>query len=315
MSRLRTPISLTVVFALAACASPAATVTAPPAQPAATVDVTRAFAQLQTEVAATDAALAPTAEPPTAAAPVGPTAEPASAFPGEAGDEAILILEPGPASEVVSPVVVAGLSDPAFEQTIIVQVLDESGETIGATATQINADLGQRGPFRAELTFNLSADQPGRILVFATSARDGGLTHLTSAEVTLRTGGAPVITAAARSPEAVALFEPQLLASVGGGALHLRGFADYVFENILNVALCGAGGSGAPDFLCGASDNLLATGSAYVASPDIGQPGSFEGDLAYSVPGPLPARLVVYSTSPRDGGLTHLSSVEVQLAP
>lgn len=313
MSKLKAVASLCLFIILAACTPAPAPKSVEP-----TADVTATFARLQTDVAATDAAAAP----PSAAAPTAvpaPTSEPPTAAPPASGDEegreAILILEPGITSNVTSPVRVAGLADPAFEQTVIVQVSDESGETVGALATQIQADVSQRGPFEVEVPFTVSADQAGRILVFTISPRDGGLTHLASVEVTLLASGAATINPAERHKESIAIFEPQLLASISGGTLHLSGFSDYVFENVLNVALCGAGGGGVSDLLCGTADNLLATGTVNVNSPDIGQPGPFEGDLSYTVAGGIPARLVVYNTSPRDGGITHLSAVDVQLAP
>jgi hypothetical protein len=108
---------------------------------------------------------------------------------------------------------------------------------------------------------------------------------------------------------------PEHLGAVSGGTLHLEGFSEYVFENALVRALCGEGGSGAPEPICGTDDNVLATGTAMVQSPDVGLPGPFEADLAYTVAGPVRARLAVYATSPRDGGLVHLATREVQLSP
>ena len=97
--------------------------------------------------------------------------------------------------------------------------------------------------------------------------------------------------------------------------MHLSGFSEYVFESSLSLALCGEGGSGAPDPICGTADNLIASGHVMVQSPDIGQPGPFETDLTYTVAGPTRARLVVYSASARDGGILHLTSVEISIAP
>ena len=67
--------------------------------------------------------------------------------------------------------------------------------------------------------------------------------------------------------------------------------------------------------LIAAADNVLATGTAALVAPDIGQPWPFASLLAYHVSTTVPGRLVVYSRSPRDGGLVHLSSLPVSLAP
>jgi len=87
---------------------------------------------------------------------------------------------------VSSPVLVTGISNPTFEQHLGIQVLGEDGTVIGQGAATITADWGQRGNFEAEVAFESpTGDQPGRIIVFDTSARDGGLLHLSSVEVTL----------------------------------------------------------------------------------------------------------------------------------
>lgn len=229
--------------------------------------------------------------------------------------EAILLLEPGPGSSVASPVHVAGEADPTFEQNLVIQVTGVDGAVLATEPTTIQADAGQRGPFAADVSFSVTADQAGRISVYSTSARDGGLVHLASAEVTLLASASPVLNPAAPHPEVHMLVQPAPQADVAGGTLHLEGVSEYVFESTLAVVLCGEGGSGAPDRICGTSDNVLASGSTLIQAPDVGQPGPFQADLPYTVSGPTHARLAVYSTSPRDGGLLHLSSREVTLAP
>jgi hypothetical protein len=124
-------------------------------------------------------------------APGNPTAIPPSALTGtpppfNIQPEAILILDPPVGASVTSPVHVAGEADPTFEQSLVVQIADESGAVIATVPAQIAADLGHRGPFAVDVSFTVAAEQPGRISVFAVSARDGGLTHLSSVEVTLR---------------------------------------------------------------------------------------------------------------------------------
>ena len=256
--------------------------------------------------AATDTAPAPTD---TASAPVA-TPE------GGRGPEAILILEPGPGSSVAFPVHVAGEADPTFEQSLVVQITGADGTVITTVPAQINADIGQRGSFGVDVPFSVSSDQPGRISVYSASARDGGLIHLASVEVTLlASGGAASLAPGQPHDESLAIFSPLVLAAVSGGVAHVAGFSDYVFENQLGVVICGEGGAGAPHPMCGTADNVLGTGTAYVNSPDFGQPGPFTADVPYAVTAQVRGRIVVYASSPRDGGITHLGSREVTLAP
>ena len=61
----------------------------------------------------------------------------------------------------------------------------------------------------------------------------------------------------------------------------------------------------------------IGAGSVSVTAP-LGQRGPFSGTVSYSLPGPAgpprPGRIEVFDTSPRDGQLVHLSSVEVLLS-
>jgi len=120
----------------------------------------------------------------TLAACVGPGEERATPTPCQ--EETIVIKQPLLNSTVTSPVHIEGVSDPTFEQTIEFQVLGEDGRILGQGYTTIEADLGERGAFAVDIEFTPPATREhGRIVVFATSARDGGITHLSSVEVAL----------------------------------------------------------------------------------------------------------------------------------
>jgi hypothetical protein len=108
---------------------------------------------------------------------------------------------------------------------------------------------------------------------------------------------------------------PAPLAEISGGSPHIEGFSEYTFEANLVLVLCGEGGSGAPDLVCGTADNVLAMAPTTINSPDVGLPGPYSADLSYTVASRVPARLAVYSDSARDGGLLHLSSVNIFLNP
>lgn len=247
--------------------------------------------------------------------PAGTLVPAATLGPDPRGPESLLLLEPGPGSTLSSTVHVAGQADPTFEQNLVILITDAEGKFLSTVATTIAAESGQRGTFAADVPVTVLTTQPGRITVYALSPRDGGLTHLASVEMTLAPNGSASIAPAQRHPESIALFEPTLLASVSGGVVRLSGYADYVFENQLNVVICGAGGSGAPEAFCGTPDNVLGSGTVFVSSPDFNLPGAFSGEVAYSVTQETRGRIVVYSTSPRDGKVTHLTSVEVVLKP
>jgi len=296
------PLLSTAVAATGtALAGATATNTAPPLAASATVVPT----------------LPATVAPATAATTVAPTAAPArTGVPGQPKvPEAILILAPGNGGMISSPVLVSGAADPTFEQNLVVQITAADGTLLATQPTTIQIPATMRGAFSVQVPFTVTSQQPGRISVFSTSPRDGGLTHLSSVDVTLTNGGPVEPIVSQVHDETHIILGPAPSVQVSGGKLHVSGFSDYVFESQLSLALCGAGAGGAPDPVCGTAGNVLASGTATLSSPDIGQPGPFAGDLTYHVSAPGPARLAVYSRSARDGGLLHLTTVAIQLAP
>jgi hypothetical protein len=229
--------------------------------------------------------------------------------------EAIVILSPGANSLVSSPIIMLGQSRPTFEQALVVAVFAEDGSELARQPATIDSPSGEPGNFTLEIPFSVAVNQPGRISVFETSAMDGGIVHLTSVEVTLLTGGTPELQTPAVSFESIDIQSPAPMAEISGGVISVSGFSDYYFESNLGLILCGGGGSGAPDEICGTEDNILAQGNAMIDAADVGQPGPFSGQLTYSVSQQTPARIVVFAASPRDGGLLHLNSIPILLLP
>ncbi len=85
------------------------------------------------------------------------------------------------------------------------------------------------------------------------------------------------------------------------GSIHIEGLVDPTFEQQLSVLIRDAKGT------------VIGTAHPMIQA-EAGQRGKFSADvpLAANFP-PQTGRIVVYSNSPRDGGVTHLASVDVQL--
>lgn len=83
----------------------------------------------------------------------------------------------------------------------------------------------------------------------------------------------------------------------------VSGFGGPAFESTLNVEVYDASGQ-----VVGKDTLTLQVGAA-------GQRGPFQGQVAFKVDSVQPGRVSVFIVSPRDGGIQHLSSVEVTLAP
>lgn len=84
--------------------------------------------------------------------------------------------------------------------------------------------------------------------------------------------------------------------------LRVEGESEPTFENQLGVRLITMQGE------------VLAKTSAIMEAP-IGERGPFALDIEFDVASEVPALLQLFANSPRDGGMTHLSSVPLLLAP
>jgi hypothetical protein len=222
-------------------------------------------------------------------------------------EEAILMLAPGNGSRLVGQVYVEGIADSTFEQKLVIEVVLLGGDDPQVLTQQpvvIQAELGQRGPFAADIPFVLdgAAEQPGEVRVFATSARDGGVTHLASAQVTLASSGESDVRPAEAHAERIVITSPVVTEVVRGGMAHVAGIGLASFEGNLVVEVYDSEGE------------LIGSAPTTVAA-EYGVPGPFAVDVAYTLGAPGPGRVVVRDPSPAFGQTLHLASVEVRIEP
>jgi hypothetical protein len=237
-------------------------------------------------------------------------------------EEAILILAPGNGSRLVGQVHVEGIADSTFEQTLVVQVvlLGETEQVVAQQPVMIQAELGQRGPFAADVPFDYAgaSEQPAEVRVFAASPRDGGITHLASAHVTLAASGESDLRPGEAHPEQIAITSPAPAAVVRGGSAHIEGMALASFEQTLVAEIYDVEGDligRAPITVAprpSAEDSLDGRG---VDADEYGMTGPFAVDVSYTAGAAGPGRIVVLDPSPAFGQTLHLASVEVQIEP
>jgi hypothetical protein len=112
-------------------------------------------------------------------------------------NESIQILSPKPLASIQGgSVQVSGQSDYYFESSLglVLCGAGASGvdDEICGTASNILAtgvaqisspDIGLPGPFSGTLSYSVTSQTTGRIVVYATSARDGGIIHLSSVPI------------------------------------------------------------------------------------------------------------------------------------
>lgn len=120
--------------------------------------------------------------------PGAPQPSPTASF-CAAGCARLSITTPARNSAVASPLRVTG-QGAAFEQTLVVRVLDATGYEIGKGQAQIDGPLGAVGPYSGEIEFTMPpSDQPGRVQVYSVSPADGAMEQLASVLVTLQGTG------------------------------------------------------------------------------------------------------------------------------
>ncbi|HZY45938.1 MAG TPA: Gmad2 immunoglobulin-like domain-containing protein [Anaerolineae bacterium] len=216
--------------------------------------------------------------------------------------ESIAVTLPLPGQGVSGSIHIEGISDPTFEQTLGVLVRDQTGSVIANGSAHINVDVGQRGKFSGDVSIPNGAVQPGRLVVYATSARDGGLTHLASLDVELNSTKPSNITALNPDRgESILITSPAPNASLSK-TVTVSGVSDPTFEQSLVVEVRDA------------NNHQLGRATVQIKA-DAGQRGSFSIDVPFQVSTAQPGRIVVYSLSARDGLTVHLNSVEVHLQP
>jgi hypothetical protein len=261
-----------------------------------TVQVTPTAGPEATEPPATELPQATETQPP---AQTEPPPQPGDNRP----EEAILILQPGPGSRVTSPVLVAGVANPTFEQNLGVQLVLDDGTVLAIGPAQIGADIGERGPFEVLVPFEISGERQAFIQVFDSSARDGGITHLSSTGVILVESGEANIIEVEPYREHIYIESPELSEQVSGGVARVQGFAIASFEQSLLVEVLDADG------------NIVGSQSILVQSPEMGVPGPFSAEVPYEVGSTGPGRIVVRDLSAAFEGDVHVASVEIELAP
>lgn len=209
---------------------------------------------------------------------------------------------------------IRGIADPAFEQNLGIRLIAFDGTELLVTSTTIQADMGQRGPFTSRLSYDAGSNTDGMLQVFSRSAKDGSLEHLASRIVKFG-AGTPGPAAEQQPDERIALHAVRIGQANTRLQLQAEGSASGLFENTLAFKLCGDGGVGTADFICGGADNVIIASHTTTNASEMGALGSF------TILAELPngkwrnGRVVVYSISPANGEVDHAASLPIRNGP
>jgi len=97
---------------------------------------------------------------------------------------AITVQSPVIGAQVGSPVAVSGTAD-VFEATVSVRILNSAGHEIARTFTNASCGTGCRGGYSVTIPYSVPQAQPGTIVVFESSAKDGQPVNVQQIPVTL----------------------------------------------------------------------------------------------------------------------------------
>jgi len=209
--------------------------------------------------------------------------------------ESLLITAPSAGQGLRGAFHVEGLTDPALAQQLYLLVRNAQGTVIAAGRPTVQA-----GKFSAEVP--LPADLPpqtGRVVVYAISPRDSGLTHLSSVEVQLNGDGKSAAPIDPATPEGITIAFPSPGAEVKG---------------VVKVAAATMLGPKVIVEVRDANDKTVGRIEQSVTQV-AGQPAQVLAEVPIQVSAAQPGRVLVYTLNPRDGQTEHLSSVEVNLVP
>ena len=220
-------------------------------------------------------------------------------------DETLTIFSPGPGSQLTSPFTVAGYGGPSEDDVVYLRLLGESGEVLDQRTGYLLVLTGNPGRFYVDLGFGITmVAEEARLELSMNSAVTGNTIHVTSVDVILLSTGLPLIRRAQRGPERLTLVSPPAESRIEGNRVLVRGVGWVDSDRPLTIELRDLRGE------------VLASTTATMIAPALGELGTFEAELRFEVTYPQWGTIIVAETSDnRIPGVIHLAGVDVWLAP
>jgi hypothetical protein len=218
--------------------------------------------------------------------------------------ERISLDAPGPGSQVVSPVRVSGWAGPAYGGRIFVRLIGEQGQEIARATTYLLAIEGSAGLFVVTVPFTLQGvAEAGMIEVSFNHPTTNQVVHIHSRPVVFLSTGPALIHPDPGAPEKVTIFTPRDERRVSGGVAHVRGGAWLDEDLPLLIEVLDRDG------------NVVGSTEVEVQAPVLGELGTFEADVPFTIPNSQYGRIAVIERSLSPPGVRHFTSVRVYLEP
>ncbi|MGD8554820.1 MAG: Gmad2 immunoglobulin-like domain-containing protein [Anaerolineales bacterium] len=285
-------------------AIPTATVEPSPIHPAGTATNTAA-------PTASETPLPPTFAPYTLATPATaldadlPTETPSpTPLAIELPQERLHISRPGAGSNVTSPFLVQGRAGPSWNRRVRIRLLGEDGRVLADYHARLFGLPDRPSRFGIYIDFSISQlAEAGRLEISNYSPNDRMVDHMASVDLTLLSRGQPLVHFLPEQPEKLVILGPQEHDTIRGGTVRVQGAARVGSELPLVVQVLDRRGE--------------IVGSAEVAlqAPAVGQLGTFEIEVAYTIPYRQSGRIAVMEMGTSPPGVVHYTSLQVNLSP
>ena len=210
----------------------------------------------------------------------------------------ITIGSPVPGALLPPTFTVSGTGGGLFEGNVVVRAVNNAGQVLAEKATTLqgaNVGAGGTGTYSVQLTVNVAANTPGKIVAYSPSPSGSGNVAQASVPVTFGPGGSqPFITIS--SPAPGALLPATFTVSGTGGGL---------FEgNVVVRAVNSAG-------------QVLAEKATILQGVNggMGGAGTYSVQLTVNVSQNTAGKIVAFSTSPKDGSIVASAGVPVTFTP
>jgi hypothetical protein len=218
--------------------------------------------------------------------------------------ERIIIDAPGPGSQVTSPVRVAGWGGPTAGGRMFIRLIGEQGQVLARMTAFVLAPEGASGQFVVTVPFTISGvAEAGLVEVSYNGYTTGVLEHIATRPVVFLSVGPARVHTNQSVAEKLTIFSPRQNQVVRGGVVSISGAALLDEDLPLLVEVRNRAGE------------VMASTEVAVQSPVLGELGTFQAQLPYSVPHGQYGYVAVTERGLRPPSIRHYSSVRVWLEP
>jgi hypothetical protein len=212
----------------------------------------------------------------------------------------LAVLEPGPGSQVSSPLRVIGYSGPSYLDRVEVRLIDEDETVLSENYAIMMVYPGNSGRFVTHLTFDIArVSQSALLQIDSFDRRSGRLSQRLTQPLVLLSVGSPRVLPGYQGPAQLAIMEPRRWALLPAGPIHVRGGGWSTWGGPIQVQAIDRTGAVADSVTVSLSTNQQ------------GEIGTFEAILDPELSFSQYGRLAVSELDPVSGEPRFMQSIEV----